>query len=328
MLFNKINRFLVLFLLILTGFQSQATVCQLNSGVNQAWNSGSNWSCGVMPSGNDTIVIPASCSVILPSSADVLLGDALLEVYGTIIFSNSKDLLLTNNGRLNLYSSGSLSGGNANANLIIGTFVAYSGGTIKTGPQICNSSGCGVLPVRLMYFHVQFSDDALKFEWATATEKDNGYFIIEGSPDGFSYKEIARVKGNINSYNTIQYSFHFPAGDQEFEYQYFRLKQVDLYGTFSYSDVVYYSHLKSSDHAVLAPNPSSGNTYILISSRGPGDGYMKLINNNGKQLLHQELRIKSGVNRFEVHTDDLPSGIYFVQLLLPSIHYDFTFVKQ
>ena len=93
------------------------------------------------------------------------------------------------------------------------------------------------LPVTLVYFDVKRNSGSAAtttLEWVTASEKNNAYFAVEKSLDVKTFTEAGRVTGK-NAATGARYSFEDknPASRA-----YYRLKQVDLDGTFTYSGIV------------------------------------------------------------------------------------------
>jgi hypothetical protein len=101
------------------------------------------------------------------------------------------------------------------------------------------------LAVILLDFQARLeSEESVKLHWITASEKDIDVFIIERSTDGIQFEALAQMKGTSNSSHLLQYTFT----DTILSYSqaYYRLKQVDLQGSVSYSKVV---------EASYKPNP-------------------------------------------------------------------------
>ncbi|MFL5728565.1 MAG: T9SS type A sorting domain-containing protein, partial [Cytophagaceae bacterium] len=115
----------------------------------------------------------------------------------------------------------------------------------------CNVS---VLPIQLISFTVSAADDnsALAL-WETANEQNNSYFLLERSEDGINFSSAGRISGNGTTSSVNLYSFSdntHPSG-----ILYYRLKQVDLDGNYTYSPVksVYFRDQKS---IAIGPNPA------------------------------------------------------------------------
>lgn len=91
------------------------------------------------------------------------------------------------------------------------------------------------LPIELTYFEVLQNGNELFFEWETATETNNDYFTIEQSLDGVSFHEIARITGAGTTSSYTLYEYSYPISIEGIVY--FRLKQTDYNGDYSYSNI-------------------------------------------------------------------------------------------
>ncbi|MEL7428128.1 MAG: hypothetical protein AAFN81_34430, partial [Bacteroidota bacterium] len=92
-------------------------------------------------------------------------------------------------------------------------------------------------PVEWLYFNAEaVSSSAAELSWATATESNNDFFQIEKSVDGELFEIIARVQAVGNSTTTQEYDYL----DKDFVANkvFYRLKQVDVDGKFTYAEVV------------------------------------------------------------------------------------------
>lgn len=64
----------------------------------------------------------------------------------------------------------------------------------------------------------------------------------------------------------------------------------------------------------LYPNPSSGKVFASISSEGElNAAKLNVYNSLGALVISNEIALKKGSNTFSLETDELGSGIYFVQ---------------
>lgn len=92
------------------------------------------------------------------------------------------------------------------------------------------------LPVELVDFSAKANDKTVQLNWVTASEENNEKFILQRSYNGVNFENIAEIKGQGNSYKTIQYQY---IDDNPFHgISYYRLKQVDFDGTPSLTHVV------------------------------------------------------------------------------------------
>lgn len=102
-----------------------------------------------------------------------------------------------------------------------------------------------LLPIELTSFTATATDYGFEFNWVTASEVENDYFTLEYSIDGVDFSEIDYVHGAGTTSETSEYEYRWDEAP-EFDVVYFRLKQTDYNGEYSYSDVVVASRKKSS----------------------------------------------------------------------------------
>ncbi len=154
------------------------------------------------------------------------------------------------------------------------------------------------LPVKLTSFNGKLETDEVKLNWSTATETNNDYFEVERSLDGKSFTKIGFVKGAGNSVNVQKYIYIDISAENEVLY--YRLKQVDYDGTFSYSNIVVVKQNISS--VKLYPNPFEN--YVTVY----GHGDIVITDILGKIYFSDTVG--------NVQTTDWPTGVYLVQYLI------------
>ena len=101
------------------------------------------------------------------------------------------------------------------------------------------------LPIELTSFTATATKNGFEFNWITASEVENDYFTLEYSIDGVDFNEIDYVHGAGTTSETSEYEYRWDEAP-EFDVVYFRLKQTDYNGEYSYSDVIVASRKKSS----------------------------------------------------------------------------------
>lgn len=100
-----------------------------------------------------------------------------------------------------------------------------------------NITCSSVLPIELLYFTGEkLSCGSNYIIWETASETNNDRFEIEHSNDAIDFIKIATIKGVGNSTSRIKYNFTDYNPSQEVNY--YRLKQIDLDGSFIYSPII------------------------------------------------------------------------------------------
>ena len=119
-----------------------------------------------------------------------------------------------------------------------------------------------ILPIELILFQGEDSNSGNLLEWTTATEQNNAGFELQRSMNAVEFEKICFIPGSGNSNQPQEYRFldinPLPGVN------YYRLKQTDFNGQFSYSDIIYI--LRGDGPAVAVyPNPVQETLYIQNS---------------------------------------------------------------
>lgn len=98
-------------------------------------------------------------------------------------------------------------------------------------------------------FAASSGNSGVLLSWNTTNESNINYFGIERSKDGNKWEQIDKVKGKNNSNQVINYQYtdSLPLAGA----QYYRLKQTDLNGNFTYSTIVYADFVSANSVEVL-----------------------------------------------------------------------------
>lgn len=174
-----------------------------------------------------------------------------------------------------------------------------------------NCSSCTaalILPIELLSFNGKQEKESIELSWATATELNNDYFNIEKSIDGIKWDVLGTIPGAGSSTHTLQYTFEDNTPDEGV--QYYRLKQTDFDGTFTYSDAIAINFKGSANANSISiyPNPNSSNQ---LNFRGIGQDIpctLELKRLTG-ELLHTQM-----FNTHSIALQDLEKGVYLITL--------------
>ncbi|MGZ4060627.1 MAG: hypothetical protein ACXVPU_16450 [Bacteroidia bacterium] len=93
-----------------------------------------------------------------------------------------------------------------------------------------------ILPVELAGFNAKRNKRSVELTWTTMTEVNNKYFTIERSQEGTLWDIINVVPGRGNA--TTPYNYKIYDSSPLEGISYYRLKQTDLNGNFTYSKTV------------------------------------------------------------------------------------------
>jgi hypothetical protein len=161
------------------------------------------------------------------------------------------------------------------------------------------------LPVKLSSFTAAVVKNAVALNWATASEINNNYFGIERSNGTANFTGIGRVSSNGNSNQLQQYTYldlNPLKGDN-----FYRLKQVDKDGRYSYSKTV---HVVFGDapYIIAYPNPA----YNTVKVAGlTSAASISIIDISGKTIR----QYKAQGGEYAVNVQNLAAGMYFIQVL-------------
>ncbi len=182
------------------------------------------------------------------------------------------------------------------------------------------------LPVELKSFKAtNQKGNSVELEWATATEVNNYGFEVErrvikendedNSELNATWEKVAFVEGsgNSNSQKIYTYADKNPVGGTKFAY---RLKQIDIDGTFEYSDEIEVEVLPAKYELYQNyPNPFNPSTKIKFSLPEDAKVSIDIYNMLGQKVLTLfNKQMKAGYHQVQFDTQasgiHLASGIY------------------
>ncbi|WP_201981570.1 glycine-rich protein [Hymenobacter rubidus] len=161
----------------------------------------------------------------------------------------------------------------------------------------------GPLPVELVAFTATAQPGAVALAWRTASEINSARFEVERSPDGAAFTAIGTVAAAGSSSGPRAYALadaRLPASASRL---YYRLRQIDQDGTFSYSPVR--SVVVAGAGLVLYPNPAAG----VATLRGAAAGAAVQVLDALGRLVRTAVADAEGTTVLA----GLPAGVYAVR---------------
>jgi len=177
-----------------------------------------------------------------------------------------------------------------------------------TGDAPSGSSCSVILPVTWLYINGQWQNNAAQIKWGTASETNTKYFEIEHSSNGISYSKVGTVAAAGNSSLTERYEFLHTS--PTLGKNYYRIKQIDLDGRFTYSTIIVLQKSDLLTNTLIAPNPVHNETTVYFGEEGSKT--LQLINLNGNILRTDN--IGPSINRYTIKLDKLSPGLYLLRL--------------
>jgi hypothetical protein len=170
------------------------------------------------------------------------------------------------------------------------------------------------LPIELVSFDAKLNGAVVDLDWTTASELNNDYFVVERAGNDLIWEPIMTVVGAGTSNSVLRYSEVDRNPLKGLSY--YRLKQVDFDGQFSYSEpvAIMVNEFKIDEEFVLFPNPSKEG-FVFIRPPKIESGYLstiRLFDATGKLLSSEVYDQLTDVYQFNY--GELTPGIYIIQV--------------
>jgi fibronectin-binding autotransporter adhesin len=170
---------------------------------------------------------------------------------------------------------------------------------------------CTILPISLLGFTAEGEELKVHLKWMTATETNNDYFTVERSFDGINFEPINTVKGAGNSTRLLSYSYfdNLPLVG----INYYRLKQTDFDGKYSYSPIAA-TGKNENNFAAIFPNPTSGTFSVQLNLQTENEVLIVMQDILGREVYASKVNVDPSGSSIVTITpnEDIPSGIYYV----------------
>ena len=153
------------------------------------------------------------------------------------------------------------------------------------------------LPVSLLDFNGLVRNKAIELVWKTALENNSKHFEVLKSTDGISFTEIGKVNaaGNSTGIRAYQFMDNTPASGMN----YYKLKQVDLDGSFVYSKNIAINFGIQSEGLRLLSTTENSITISVHSNKNERATVM-LAGLDGKMLHQRQVMLTEGMNQVQI----------------------------
>ena len=170
------------------------------------------------------------------------------------------------------------------------------------------------LPIELLQFNGKYQDQSSLLYWSTASETDNDYFVVERSNDGNHFYPIGSVDGAGNSSIVLNYNLRdYESIDKV---AYYRLKQVDFNGHYTYSKIIALRNMKSfgNQYINLYPQPANTSLFVEQGMFVNGETFATEIFNTQGALVQRDLHTSDESGNLLLHLKNLGPGMYLLRV--------------
>jgi hypothetical protein len=197
--------------------------------------------------------------------------------------------------------------GTANYSVITGV-TSFSGGS---GAVILVPDNR--LPIELLSFSARYANNQVLLNWTTGSERNNNRFEVERSRTGAEsdFEQIGIVAGQGDSQAEQYYQL---VDNQPYTgVNYYRLRQVDNDGTFTYSYIVAVETPNGGKPYTFFPNPTTAElTYQFVSAQSESVK-VEVINALGQVLFVQSYTVGAGQQQITLDMSAYPDAAYIIR---------------
>src|SRR5690606_37654757 len=211
-----------------------------------------------------------------------------------------------------------------NGKLLVSAFTSYFGRELWVSAAPAEIP----LPLVLLEFKGSVVNNSGLLQWKTEHEYNTSVFILERSTDGRNYHAIASVPA-ANTDGVHYYDYTDPnINALSSPIVYYRLRQVDIDGQFTYSNIVTLSIDQSKTIVMVYPNPVSHTLNMTVTVEQKEKLQWRILDNTGRVVNNGQYDLQRGSTALSVDVSRLGSGIYLLQLKGESIQEVIKLIKQ
>ncbi|BDS14711.1 T9SS type A sorting domain-containing protein [Aureispira anguillae] len=192
--------------------------------------------------------------------------------------------------------------------------ITFDGTSTSTCGLIINdvslASAPNTLPIIVERFEVAIVNQTAQINWSTVTEINNAFFALEHSTNGLDWNLLDKVDGAGNSSLELDYALtHF---NPVVGYNYYRLKQVDFDGKFTYSNVIVAEFKSAYNYPKITVSPNPVDHQLKLTGPFSERSSIRVFNAMGKEVSNAVI-IDQHPSYSSLNVAALKTGIYFLK---------------
>lgn len=180
-------------------------------------------------------------------------------------------------------------------------------GTVRTATFIITCP----LALDMGNFEAAHSGKDVQLSWSTNYEKENQHFAVMRAGSDLNFEEIGQVLSQGNSETPQFYTFMDREPSQGISY--YQLKNVDINGQATLSDIRSIETNPSGKTISVSPNPNNGQFSLELAIQKTGNYSIQIVSSEGKVVYQTNLLLESGNHVLPMNKVALLKGTYLVR---------------
>lgn len=164
------------------------------------------------------------------------------------------------------------------------------------------------LPVTFTSLSGRVTGGQAHLTWNVAQEIDVDHYEVEESVNGRQFSPLTQIDAAGRS------SYQANDGQVWSGANFYRVKAVDIDGKLTYSKIIRLDNGSNDQNVQLYPNPTRGEINLALNGLSANTYRLQVVNALGQAVYQQSLTHDGGNRSLPLNLNNLPAGIYQVQL--------------
>lgn len=167
------------------------------------------------------------------------------------------------------------------------------------------------LPIELKSFNANQVNNHVALNWISSSEINLKHFEVQKSKNGEQWKSFQTIIAKGNTYSETEYKTIDET--PEIGLSYYRLKMVDLDGTFRYSNIEKVNFESQNQKSIkVYPNPA--NKVITIFPFHQTSNFPRFFNVFGEEVTNKISLVNFNGFDLQLNVEQLPAGTYLIRI--------------
>ena len=180
------------------------------------------------------------------------------------------------------------------------------GSVTETNPLVDEN-----MPIELYSFEAKLDNEIVNLDWVSLTETNNDYYTVERAGPDMIFSPLFNVDGAGTSFITLAY--HSVDNSPLQGASYYRLKQTDYDGDYSYSDIRMVI-IDTEVPVLIYPNPAHSDMYIQVFSPAEENVTVTLYDNKGSKIYEKFYMLVKGNNQIEINVEQFNNSPFILRV--------------